>query len=417
MSLLTRASSQPPPSGPNPGGTPKHLHLTPTHSNLRTLLAQDTSLIRSLPNTCKWLESNGWILMAEPYNQVKIISILATTALYSKLAEMKNAVLAMAFLLEADVMDQISSSLADAIMTKTMGRLSDLVKKLGTMAKFLTANNAQRAESTLTLKLTSETLAGVSSLLDAMASKFANPPQQPIAPPTWASIAKTSASPQPATVHSHQTSTPAYALSTNNKICVQQHVICNVCTVLIKFNPMNDSAPTNPSLTGTSKLWNALNKTLKTLDDKQTSLNQGKDREIEVTMPKTHAIGLEIINSSVYLAEFDTADSADRFRHYVTEHWEVINDIFGNSLDIMDKTFNLIVRFVPCKGPFDPDNFNSLHTIELENSLPSMSITSALWLKNPDLRSPKQSVASLKITCNNPKTTNNMIHGQIFICS
>ncbi|KNZ78645.1 hypothetical protein J132_11086 [Termitomyces sp. J132] len=338
-------------------------------------------------------------------------------ALYSKPAKIKNAVLAMAFLLEADIMDQILSSLADAITTKTMGRLSNLVKKLSTMAEFLAANDAQRAESTLTLKLTSETLAGVSSLLDAMASKFTNPPQQPIAPPTWASIAKTSASPQPATVHSHQTLTPAYALSTDDKICIQQHVLHNACTVLIKFNPMDDSAPTDPSVTGTSKLQDALNKMLKTLNNKQTSLNQGKDREIKVTTLKTHAIGLKIINSSVYLTEFDTTDSADRFQHYATEYWEVINDIFSNSLDVIDKRFNLIVRFIPCEGPFDPDNFNNLHTIELKKSLPSMSITLALWLKNPDLRSPKQSVASLKITCNNPKTTNDIVHGQIFICS
>ncbi|KAG5339789.1 hypothetical protein C0989_003534 [Termitomyces sp. Mn162] len=293
---------------------------------------------------------------------------------------MKNAVLATAFLLKADITDQISSSLADVIMTKTMGRLSYLVKKLGTMAKFLAANNAQRAESTLALKSTSETLAGVSSLLDTIASKFANPPQQPIVLPTWALIAKTSASPQPATVHSHQTLTPAYALSTDNKIHVQQYILCDVHTVLIKFNPMDDSTPTDPSVTSTSELQDALNKTLKTLDNKQTSLNQAK---------------MERLNS-VYLAEFNTANSADRFWHYATEHWEVINDIFGNSSDIMDKTFNLIV---------------SLHTIKLKNSLPSMSITLALWLKNPDLRFPKQLVASLKITCNNSKTANDMIRG------
>ncbi|KAG5350178.1 hypothetical protein C0989_012376 [Termitomyces sp. Mn162] len=179
-----------------------------------------------------------------------------------------------------------------------MGRLSDLVEKLGTTAESLAANNAQRAESTLALKSMSETLAGVSSLLDAMASKFVSPPQQPIAPPTWASIAKASASPQPATVHSHQTSIPAYALSTDDKIRIQQHVLCNAHTVLIKFNPIDNSTPTDPSVTSTSKLQDTLNKTLKTLNNKQTSLNQGKDGEIEVTMPMTHAIGLKIINSS-----------------------------------------------------------------------------------------------------------------------
>ncbi|KAG5348795.1 hypothetical protein C0989_008103, partial [Termitomyces sp. Mn162] len=214
----------------------------------------DTSPIRSLLNAHKWLESNRWILAAEPYDRAKIVSILATVALYFKLAKMKNAVLAMAFLLKVDITDQILSSLADAIMTKTMGRLSNLVEKLSTMARFLAANNSQRAESTLALKSTSETFAGVSSLLDTMASKSANPLQQPTALPTWASIAKTSASPQPAIVHSHQTLTPAYALLTDNKICVQQCILCDAHIVLIKFNPMDASAPTDPSVTGTLKL-------------------------------------------------------------------------------------------------------------------------------------------------------------------
>ncbi|KNZ71311.1 hypothetical protein J132_00047 [Termitomyces sp. J132] len=56
-----------------------------------------------------------------------------------------------------------------------------------------------------------------------------------------------------------------------------------------------------------------------------------------------------------------------------------------------------------------------LRTIELENGLPSNLITLALWLKNPDLRLPKQTVASLKISCNDPTTANDMIRGCIFI--
>ncbi|KAG6877438.1 hypothetical protein C0993_007319 [Termitomyces sp. T159_Od127] len=161
MSTATRASSKhPPPNGPNQSGTPKRTRLIPTYSDLKSLLASDSGPVKTLPEARKWLESNGWILAAEPYDRAKIVSILATTALSSKLSEMRSTVLAGALLLEADVADHTADSIADAIATKALGKLSGLVEKLGSTAEFLTANDAQRAESTLALKSTSETLAG-----------------------------------------------------------------------------------------------------------------------------------------------------------------------------------------------------------------------------------------------------------------
>ncbi|KAG5349640.1 hypothetical protein C0989_002618 [Termitomyces sp. Mn162] len=150
----------------------------------------DSGLIRSLPEACKWLKSNSWVLATKPYDHSKLISILATAALHSKPSKLKSTALAVAFLLKANVIDQVPNVLVEAIASKALGRLSRLVKKLGSTAEFLTANNAQRAESALALKSTSETLARVSSSLDTMASKLANTPQQPSLPITWASIAK-----------------------------------------------------------------------------------------------------------------------------------------------------------------------------------------------------------------------------------
>ncbi|KAG5716415.1 hypothetical protein E4T56_gene4486 [Termitomyces sp. T112] len=83
--------------------------------------------------------------------QSVFISILATAALHSKPSKLKSTVLAAAFLLKANVTDQASNIFAEAIASKAL------------------ANDAQRAESTLALKFMSETLAGVSSSLDAMA--------------------------------------------------------------------------------------------------------------------------------------------------------------------------------------------------------------------------------------------------------
>ncbi|KAG5335875.1 hypothetical protein C0989_012667 [Termitomyces sp. Mn162] len=171
-----RALSKPPLNSPNQSGTPKRTCFILMHSDLKSLLASDSGLVKMLPEAHKWLESNGWTLVAKLYNRTKIVSILATMALSLKLSEMRSTMLAVTLLLEADITDHMVDSIADVIATKSLGKPSGLVEKLGSTTKFLTANNAQRAESTLALKLTSKTLVGVTTLLDAMRSKLANAP-------------------------------------------------------------------------------------------------------------------------------------------------------------------------------------------------------------------------------------------------
>ncbi|KAG5348011.1 hypothetical protein C0989_011172, partial [Termitomyces sp. Mn162] len=167
--------------------------------------------------------------------------------------------------------------------------------------------------------------------------------------------------------------------------------------------------------TGSSKLRNDLNKILKRLDERDMALHKGEDGETEMVAPRTHAIGLKNLSHSAYLAEFDTADSASRFRRYATTNWIFFTAIFGDGVSIVDKTYSIIAHFVPCLGSFNPGNTDCLHTIELENGLKSDTITSAPWLKQPDQHSSKQSVASLKISCNDANTANALIEKHIFI--
>lgn len=66
-------------------------------------------------------------------------------------------------------------------------------------------------------------------------------------------------------------------------------------------------------------------------------------------------------------------------------------------------------------GSFDPDNEADLRAIELDNNLSADSLALAQWLKHPDRHHSTQSVASLKISCNDPDTANSLIRGRIFI--
>ncbi|KNZ81142.1 hypothetical protein J132_03134 [Termitomyces sp. J132] len=233
MTSTSRLSSRPPPGGPSPGGTLDRSRPLPTHSDLKTLMAVDSGPIKSAQDARKWLESRSWILAADPYDRTKLVNILATAALTSKLPELRNAALAVAFLLDADITDCVSDTLADTVVAKALGCIEGLVEKLSSTADFLTANDAKRAESTLALKATSETLEGVSSSLGALASKLVSPPPTSIdaSAPSWASIAKTApktTAPAPITRN-----VPTNDLSPEDVSHIQQRSLRDARTVLI----------------------------------------------------------------------------------------------------------------------------------------------------------------------------------------
>ncbi|KAG5348997.1 hypothetical protein C0989_006658, partial [Termitomyces sp. Mn162] len=221
MTLNRRLSSKPPPGNPSPGGTLDRARPLPTHSNLKTLMAVDGGLIKLVNDARKWLELRGWILAADPYDQTKLVNILTTAALTSKQPELKNATLAVAFLLDANITDQVSSTLADAIATRTTERLERLVGKLGTTADFLAANDTKAAKSTLALK--------------AMANKLGG-----------------------------------------------QRVHWDARTVLIRFDGRDEMAPEDLSPTGTLKLHNDLNKMLQQIYVRALRLCKAEDWEIDM---------------------------------------------------------------------------------------------------------------------------------------
>ncbi|KAG5332063.1 hypothetical protein C0989_007281 [Termitomyces sp. Mn162] len=208
-------------------------------------MAVDSGPIRLVTNVRKWLESRSWILAVDPYNWTRLVNILATAALMSKLPELKNTALAVAFLLDADVMDHISETLANAVVDKAIGRLEGLVEKLGSMANFLAASDAKCTETTLMLKATSEMLKG----------------HVPAAPLTWALVAKASSS--PSTLLDIIKAPAMHDLSHEEVSKIQQRVLRDAHTVLIEFDPNDTEAPSDFMATGSSKLRNDLNKILK----------------------------------------------------------------------------------------------------------------------------------------------------------
>ncbi|KNZ81345.1 hypothetical protein J132_01635 [Termitomyces sp. J132] len=125
--------------------------------------------------------------------------------------------------MEADVYNQVLNVLANIVAAKALGKLNSMVGKLSSIAEFLNANNAQRAETTLAIKYMSKMLAKVTSLLDTMASKLAKSPAQPDSTSIWMTIARASMD-VPASLPvglASSTSSPSLLLA-NNQTQVQQ---------------------------------------------------------------------------------------------------------------------------------------------------------------------------------------------------
>ncbi|KAF8803033.1 hypothetical protein BYT27DRAFT_7018997, partial [Phlegmacium glaucopus] len=97
------------------------------------------------------------------------------------------------------------------------------------------------------------------------------------------------------------------------------------------------------------------------------------------------------------------------------DHAYLLSSSLGPSASIKPKSYNLIFKFVPCTGDFDPENANLLTDIESNNNLPPSSILSASWIKRSDCRSPNQKVASLKIACASPESANHLLCEKVFI--
>ncbi|KAG6884600.1 hypothetical protein C0993_009680, partial [Termitomyces sp. T159_Od127] len=199
-------------SGANQTGTPGPAQPLPARSEFSTLLMGHGGPVRSAGEARRWLEAKGWILAGEPYDRMKLACVLMTVAMISKGAklenEAKNAVLAVAFLLEDDVNDKISNSLADAVAAKVLNCVDPIFHRVTSSLDFATASDTTRAETTLALMAVSAQLTAVSTSLGKTASKLSAPPPpaspaplptQPEPPhPSWASIAAASPTVVPA---------------------------------------------------------------------------------------------------------------------------------------------------------------------------------------------------------------------------
>lgn len=419
MALSTRPMSKPP-GGSNPSGTPGPPRILPSRADISALIAGDNGPIKNSRDACRFLETKGWILAAEPYDRTKLVRVLLTAALSlpgknnESRTEAKNAVLAVAFLLDDDITDNVSDALVEAIATKTLSRLESTTDRLASSAAFLSATDTDQADATLTLKGVSAQLAIVTASLEVIATKISESTGPPPAQPqrTWASAAATATQLPPPSLPPAAFN-PAAA---DDHTRLQQRVLRAARTILIEVDSADDTSPTDRSPAGNFAIREAMNRKLAELD-KEADSNGEINAEGQSLMENTTLIrGITALERGAYIFEMDTADTARRFRTYAEESGNsLLTDHLGKAATLKAKAHNLIFRFVPCGGMFDPDNAEHLATIENDHNLPQGSIVSASWLKHADCRSKTQTVASLKVVCDSAEAANQLLQTRVFV--
>ncbi|KAG5639804.1 hypothetical protein DXG03_003410 [Asterophora parasitica] len=114
------------------------------------------------------------------------------------------SIIVVTFVLEDDIANSTSKTLADTIAAKALNNLKPITTKLVAAASFITATNTQQAETTLILEVSSHLATLTASLSDLSTKLTTNSTltANALSPcPTWASIVSSSP--------------PAYHLSTH----------------------------------------------------------------------------------------------------------------------------------------------------------------------------------------------------------
>ncbi|KAG6882574.1 hypothetical protein C0993_010044, partial [Termitomyces sp. T159_Od127] len=291
MSSLGKPSAKNLTSGPTNVGTPTPPPQRPVASDIKVLLANNPSPIKSQCDAHTWLEKKGWILAAKPYDRRKLVHVLLLAALTSKQQELRNASIAVALLLDNAILDHVSEAIADLVVTKALSRIEGAATKLNSSADFAAVADARQAEALLALDKATERLSGVSASLDALLqsapANFGNPVEQPPRP-TWAAIAASaSAQRSPTAPHPRANFNPT---ASTDDTRLQQRFLRNARTVLVVVDPADGTSPMDTSATGNSALRDKLNNHLGDIDQASVAIGTVEEgEEPKHGAPKTHA--------------------------------------------------------------------------------------------------------------------------------
>jgi hypothetical protein len=263
------------------------------------------------------------------------------------------------------------------------------------------------ASATDALSSLTQKQSDIASKLDAISAKLSSSPAlSSFSPAAWPSLHSTAPShaSAPPVPHTYNANFPTHFVRT------QQRLLQSSRTILIPYDPSDNSIAQHNSPADLSLLRNKLNEALVNLDDLEFAY------EDPSTKRNTIVSGIQHLDRNAFLLDMDSPDSALRFKKYALERGSsLVSSNFGDSAFYKPKEYPVIFKFVPCKDDFDPTNTDHLSLVEKQNGFAPGTISKAHWIKSIDRRAANQSFASLKVICSSPVHANSLLQNRVFV--
>lgn len=350
-----------------------------------------------------YLIEKNFITSSADIDKQKVVDILLTATTYKNVsADAQAAIRAIAFLLNEDseqppnvqatvtaIEDKISASmksLTDTVLTTFSDKLDDA-------QKFIEATTVAQADITLKINQTLSNCTALELSLAAATTKLqtiASPPVPAQGTRSWADVAAT---PTNTNIPPQGAYNPTQAPETTR---LQQRLLLR--TRMVMINSLDTIKNPATEMRETANVW------LKEIDD--FSEDDPKPNTIIRTAALQSRGGL--------LLEFDSSDSANRFRYYIATSPD-LKEKFGPEAAISELTYKLVMRFIPCDGGFEPSNPDHLRVIEEYNGLEAFSIVSITWCRPITKRAANQSFATATAFISSAQSANRILHDNFYI--
>lgn len=364
-------------------------------ADLMSQMTNDAIAVTSAKTAREYLRQNGWMLANTKRTRANLVDILFTASQKKLPIETQNTIRAVAFILEFDLESDISSSLAELVRERVAVTLDTLTSDLNRTRDFLDATTKDQAAAALEIRETANQCKEISTSLAESSEKLTQAAAAPTIPErTWAQIAA-AATITTTTPGSQTNGVEINPTFSPDEARVQQRIQLSARQIMIEPISLSHDTP--------QKFRDEINGWLEDFDA----------TNVDTPGMKTLVRGITIQERGGILLELDSEPSALRFRSYA-QATDLLTR-FGPGANISEKPVQVILRFVPCNGGFDPSDCDHLHNIESDLGLNKGSITAANWIKKPERRAPNQSCANVKLTCATPQIGNTLLTERLYI--
>ena len=124
---------------------------------------------------------------------------------------------------------------------------------------------------------------------------------------------------------------------------------------------------------------------------------------------------LQFTEWGAMLLKFKSKDYADHFNTYCRDN-NLLKQIC-NTVKIQQRTYRVVMKFVPCNGSFSSEDKAQLCTIEAKHKLDKGVIVVTSWIKKPERQSPRQKTANVKVLCATPSVAKRLLMEHVFIAN